>query len=1012
MQKLIAFGASTRRILLLLSFVLVAAAASLHWYGPDLDEFQPEIQSMLRDSLDLKELSFGRLSWSWVGHAWIKAENLRLTTRDEALHVKDADLAVRVALWSLLFGEVQVKAVRIIHPKIRIRIPEQWEEGAVVSPVFVGLEDAEVSWQYGRESGFFSKLDVFLDADDGELIVQLPDARLRLVLTEDKRPLLVELQWQGFDWLPKKFQPSVKGALAGEARLSRTNADNWNFEASISGRQKASLIDEQGDVLLPVKSMHVLADVFWPESEDGPQSAHFRNLSWKSGRSHLQLNGQWEDGKIQLQLKDGVLSMPIMWPWLKGLGDEEWHAWLADMHTGIASNMQGDFNVGLSALWPLPEVSILNKASFSLQATVDEAQISLIPGESRLTNVHGSVQLNQDGIRAQVSKATLPRNSGEINGDFLIQDWDQMVMDIKGDARIDFIAFKGWLEIQSLIPGMELQEAPASGRFALEWLPGDAGPRQGSAHAKMDSVWKVKLEGINVLLTGGKISWDVEKGIGIKDVNASSDGVSGKINAMAAPIEDRWRLLQLDADIQANMAALVRKYHLPIGKPGGEANASLHFDGNWSGSLSFQDASWEHWLGSEKATGDIFSVSGRGNQLENGFELTAFSSSGSVMQLSGHGEYSHSKKFLMLDKLITPAIDARVNLALGAEDAPMELTIDGKYLTRGFLPEATPSMREVTGRKMLIRLFLDQMNWGGAHLTGVQAKISSTGQGEDHLRAKSLEIGGLKAADVDALFRRPKPNMLDIRRLSARLWEQSFLISANVKQYQNGDIGWKGFTQLRGDDFSRLLTEMNWSSRFKGGSFRGLFLGQGMITEDKPWWSGMEGRLRFRVDDGRILEGGTLTRLLAAASLADLPKLLIGQRGDLIGSGMQYKRFQVEAVVSGKDAHIKKAALRSSAFDLAGHGGMDLQAATVDLMLVMRPFQNIDAVIGKVPLLRDVLGGGSHSVMRRVYHVHGPFSEAKVDSIKPAQAGLDSPGLLEALFSLPGSWFGKEKAAR
>jgi len=952
-----AFGASTRRILLLLSFVLVASAAWLHLYGPDLDEFQPEIQSLLRNNLDLKELSFGRLSWSWTGHTWIRAENLSLTTSDETLHVEGADLAVRVAIWSLLSGEVQVKAVRIIHPKIRIHIPEQWKEGAAASPVFVSLEDAEVSWQYGSESGVFSNLDVFLDADDGELIVQVPDARLRLVLTEDKLLRLMELQWQGFDWLPKKFHPSVKGAIAGEARLTRTKAEHWNFEASISGRQKASLVDGQGDVLLPVKSMHVLADVFWPEAEDGPKLAHFRELSWKSGRSHLQLGGQWENGRFQLKLKDGVLSMPIMWPWLKGLGDEEWHAWLADMHTGIASNMQGDFRVDLPALWPLPEVSILKEASFSLQATVAEAQISLIPGKSLLTNVHGSVQLNQKGIRAQVSEATLPGKSGEIKGDFLIQDWDQIVMNIKGDARIDFIAFKSWLGINKIIPGLTIQEAPASGRFALEWLPGDAEPRKGSAHAKMDSAWKVKLAGINMLLTGGKISWDSEKGIGIKGVNAGSDGISGKINIMAAPYAEHWKLLQLDADIRANMAFLVGKYHLPIVEPGGEVAASLHFDGVWKGMVNFQDASWKHWLGSMKAPGDVFNVTGRGNELAKGFQLTTFSSSGSVMQFSGHGEYSHSQKFLMLDRLISPAIDARVNLTLGAEDVPMELTIDGKYLTRGFLPEATPSMREVTGRKMLIRLFLDQMNWGGARLTGVQAKISSTGKGEDHIRAKSLEIGRLKAVDVDALFRRPRPNMLDVRRLSARLWEQSFLISANVTQYQNGDIGWEGFTQLQGDDFSRLLTQMNWSSRFKGGMFRGLFLGQGLITEDKPWWNGMKGRLRLRVDDGRILEGGTFTRLLAAASLADLPKLLIGQRGDLIGSGMQYKRFQVEATVSGKDVRIQKTALRSSAFDLAGRGGMDLQAGTVDLMLVMRPFQNIDAVIGKIPLLRDVAWG-------------------------------------------------------
>lgn len=527
---------------------------------------------------------------------------------------------------------------------------------------------------------------------------------------------------------------------------------------------------------------------------------------------------------------------------------------------------------------------------------------------------------------------------------------------------------------------------------------------------KPDPAWEIALAGRDVQLTGGTIKWDIEKGIRIEGVHIATEGIKGTVNLEAVPVEPRgWRLRRVDASARAELNSIVQKYRLPILAPEGEVEIGLHFDdARWSGAIDFQFASWRHWLGSVKSKGDPFSVSFDGIKLKDGFRLSSLASKGNIMRLSGHGEYTQAKKFLLLDKLETPAIDARLNLTM-VDDGSLELSIDGKYLTQGFLPESTPRMRDLGGRKILIRLFLDQLNWGGAKLTGVRAKVSLPAEGVEHLRAKNLVISGLTFADVDAQFRRSRPNEIDIYKLSASLWQQKFLISAKVALHQNGHLDWKGFMQLQGDDFSRLLTEIKWSDRFQGGRFRALFLGRGEMAPDQPWWSGMKGRARLRVDDGRILEGGILTRVLAAASLADLPKLLLAQRKDLIGPGIHYKRLQIEADLTDRQARLRKAAFRASAFDLAGHGSMDLEAQTVDLLLVIRPFQNIDAIIGKIPLLRDVIGGSSRSVMRKIYHVHGPLSDAKVDKLDPKEAGLDSPGLLEALLSLPSNWFGTEQ---
>jgi len=117
----------------------------------------------------------------------------------------------------------------------------------------------------------------------------------------------------------------------------------------------------------------------------------------------------------------------------------------------------------------------------------------------------------------------------------------------------------------------------------------------------------------------------------------------------------------------------------------------------------------------------------------------------------------------------------------------------------------------------------------------------------------------------------------------------------------------------------------------------------------------------------------------------------------------------MEAIMQDKEIDIRNIAMRSTAFDVVGYGGMDIADNTIDLYLILRPLQNLDAVLSKIPLLRDVLGGQAHSLMRKVYHMHGPFTDAKVETMRPEEAGLKKAGIIEHLFSLPNIWFGKEK---
>jgi len=1004
-QRLINFGAACRRIVLLLSFFLVAAGAWFYWNGPGLDEFRPRIQVLLRNSLDLKQLSFGRLSWSWAGHVRVTARDLALVTRNDELRIKHAVLVVQVAVWPLLSGHFQVSAIRVLHPKIQLRIPEQWRKSSVASAVLVQVEDAEFTWKYGSESGTIPDLNVSLNAQDRELLVQAPGIRGRFGWTEDNAPHLLEWQWQGLDWLPGKFRQQIRGTLSGEVRMSRTKEGHWNTEISINGKARAAVIDTHGASLLPFKDMHLLADVYWPEFPRGLKSVHLSELSWQSGQNHLSLNGQWEAGRMLLQLKGGDIDLPVIRPWIRDLGEDDWQTWLADMRAGKASHLHGRISIDWPELWRLPTVSDLEHASYSLQADVKDAVIGLTPGVDHLSAVQGEIKLNQKGLKANVITASLPQDAGKVQGIFRIVDWNQITFDIKGHAKVDLASLLAWRGIKG-IDGLQWLQAPASGDFAFTWAPDEAKPRQGSAHLIPASTWKLAYHDFQVFLSDGALDWNLRKDIHIPKMHVRSGDWQGILNLYAvSQNNDDWALMKLNLDGQAGLSALSQTYKIPVAEPAGHVKGRLSFDGVWAAAIDFKDASWDRWLGSRKAQGRSFTASAIVVRKGKSFQLNKLVSTGGVMQFHGYGEYGPKKKFILLEKLKTPAIDARVRLTEIDRDKPMELTIDGKYLTSRFLPKSTPSMSDLNGRKLLIRLFLEQLNWGGASLKGVQAKISMPGRSVDHLSAKKMSVADLTISDVNVLFQRTSANDLDVHRLSARLWGQNFLVSAIVSMQRQGGLRWRGFAQILSDDFSQLITELHWSNRFQGGKLQSLFAGQGTLMPGKPWWSMISGRLRLRVNGGRFLEGGTLTRLLAVASLADLPKLLIARRKDLVGPGIYYKRLQVEATLTGKEARLQKVALRSTAFDLAGSGKIDLQFGLIDLMTVIQPFQNLDAIIGAIPLLRDVLGGG---IMRKVYHVHGPLSDAKVDSIDPKKAGFTSPGIWENLMSMPTKWFGKE----
>ncbi|MBN4077030.1 AsmA-like C-terminal domain-containing protein, partial [Mariprofundus ferrooxydans] len=574
-------------------------------------------------------------------------------------------------------------------------------------------------------------------------------------------------------------------------------------------------------------------------------------------------------------------------------------------------------------------------------------------------------------------------------------------------------------------------KARANSRFELLWDPSQASPSEARASLRPDGTWNIHVFKFPIQVSQGEVQWDLNKGLSLKGMHINSEHMHGIFSLTASPENDAWSISSLQAKGSGELAQLAAHFQLPIAHAAGKIRSSLRYDGQrWFGDLDMTQASWEHLLGSDKKAGEIFSLQYEGeldmpsnlnatdtqdlntahNKQLPTIHLNKLSTTGQHIKLrDGAISINQAGLKAQLNGIHTPSFSGNLDIDVPFDDS-MAWKIDAKatYLNRNALPETLDHPEKLLDKTWLLRADIDRFDWGDAHMSGVHLKLSSDKDSLGIMEAAQIHTSQLDILDVDARFTLPGQGQVELRKFSATFEKQQLTMSATLKPISDGGMRWTGFAELHGD-FGHLMNVSDLSKRFLDGDAHLLFSGQGVILKEQPWWQGLDGRLRMRVDHGRVLEGGTFTTLLSAINIARLPALLLGLRNDLTGPGIMYERLQMEAIMQNQSIRVRNVAMRSSAFDLAGQGSIDVDKNTIDLYLIAKPLQNLDAILSKIPLVRDLLGGRAHSLVRKVYHLVGPFNNAKVESVQPQDAGLAEPGIIERFLSLPSHWFGSAK---
>ena len=443
----------------------------MYWHAPPLDQMRPELEVILKQQLHLRQLHLGHLSWYWVGQTWLLAEDVTFTTQDNRISAKNANLAVRLSTWAMLTGQLTPVSINLHRGAVSLHIPAQFRTAWFVPPsTRINLEDVSLDIRYNELATRLDHLNLHLDGLQRRLSVRIPGSNLDLSWNAANEPLTLKVRFRNLHWLPEQWRMRMRGAVGGELALQKTRAENtWRMQLALSaseGAQISGKVDQPWlgfDNVKAIGLLHTGKDI-WEVAR-----LEWEKLEWRSGVNKLQMAGNWQNGTLRLHMRSGAVHLPALASWLKPLGDEAWQNWLTAVDRGDADHIEGDLEVAQSSPWRIPDLGQWEKGRIRIRARLHDATIPLSSAD-RLQHLEASVDMDEQGLKMQVSRVELPHQAGVIHGKLIIHDWRQMVFDIQGGGKVDISRYQAWRGT-GVLPQLVWRASPATARFVFVQMP-------------------------------------------------------------------------------------------------------------------------------------------------------------------------------------------------------------------------------------------------------------------------------------------------------------------------------------------------------------------------------------------------------------------------------------------------------------------------------------------------------------------------------------------------------------
>jgi uncharacterized protein YhdP len=157
----------------------------------------------------------------------------------------------------------------------------------------------------------------------------------------------------------------------------------------------------------------------------------------------------------------------------------------------------------------------------------------------------------------------------------------------------------------------------------------------------------------------------------------------------------------------------------------------------------------------------------------------------------------------------------------------------------------------------------------------------------------------------------------------------------------------------------------------------------------------LDGTVALTSRKGRVLEDSVAVRVLTYLNVTDL---LRGTLSDPGREGLPYDSLVIRGVVKKGILSFDEAVFVSPQVRLVGQGAVNLPEQTIDLTVLAAPFPTTDAVVKKIPLIKDILAGSLVTIPLRVT---GPLDKPEVKTLPPTAVAEGLANIMKRTLESP-----------
>ncbi|MCF8080663.1 MAG: AsmA-like C-terminal domain-containing protein [Desulfobacterales bacterium] len=178
-------------------------------------------------------------------------------------------------------------------------------------------------------------------------------------------------------------------------------------------------------------------------------------------------------------------------------------------------------------------------------------------------------------------------------------------------------------------------------------------------------------------------------------------------------------------------------------------------------------------------------------------------------------------------------------------------------------------------------------------------------------------------------------------------------------------------------------------------SLNGSISGRGSAEELIP---SLSGNLNFSAREGRIRENAGFGILKQVLALVNVTEIFAGALPDFSRNGFRYNSIKASSEIEEGVLRFTEVVIDGRNMNLTAQGDVDLADRRLNMTVLVAPLKTVDRIVGKIPLVGDILEGTLISIPVRV---RGTLDKPEVNFIPPSMVGKGLIGITERTLKLP-----------